>query len=242
MDFGHPQYIIVDHFLVAASCKPHRNQAVLWIATDIFGCAVCDRKTRTGYPALFPSRKKACSMPNIVFARSDCEENDVSRSEKHLNERAEERKEEEEENARNTHTVVANATIFEEKRGEEGVGITTENAPTAVPARDPAVTSGVGVSAAAMPKNPTTTINFSATGTTVVPAAAAAAAGENGEQKDPVAEEEEGKAPETVKQHSSIIQAERTDDESWDAKAGLGEAVGGWCCWRRNRRSDGGRV
>lgn len=41
--------------------------------------------------------------------------------------------------------------------------------------------------------------------------------------------------PELSKQ-GSVIKAERTDHASWDARTGLGKAVGGLCCWKASKK------
>lgn len=140
------------------------------------------------------------AMPNIrvKVRRSDCEENDVSASERHLNERAEERKVEEEQSAR-----------LGGAHAQDG-----------------------GVLAAAPASNngpPNTKIDHAAATSSSQAAPSAALGTEEGKEGTL-----EGVQ---LKKQTSIIQAERTDDESWDAKkTGLGDAVGGWCCCCRRRR------
>lgn len=113
-------------------------------------------------------------MPNIQVGRSDEAEHCVSASSHHLNERAEERKEE---------------------RGQQVAESTpvTVTQPTQPAAPAPAP-------AAAAP--------------------AAAAAVETGEKEDGV----------KMEKQASLIQAERTDDATWDANKT--ESGRGWCCWR----------
>ena len=37
------------------------------------------------------------------------------------------------------------------------------------------------------------------------------------------------------KHRLTLIRARRTDHENWDARVGLGETVGGLCCWKRGK-------
>lgn len=154
-------------------------------------------------------------MPNIRVnvRRSDCEENDVSASERHLNERAEEMKEEEAQNARcGDDTVVAvDATLEGETSTAAAAGNGVHHHSNGAPARGdgpdsaapPTVAAGAGI------------VELDGTET------------QNGELQE----------PSELKKQTSMIQAERTDHESWDARTGLGEAGGGWCCWKRSERS-----
>lgn len=136
-------------------------------------------------------------MPNIRVdvRRTDCEESDVSASHRHLNERAEERKEEDKQSAR---AKMEMAAAVESPEQGTGAGAPSQNGNTA-----------------------------HSNGTS--------APGEEQEGEPKVLERPE--APGLLTQ-TSIIQAERTDNETHDAREGQGGDRGGWwCCWRRQERA-----
>ena len=181
------------------------------------------------------------SMPHIrvEVKRSDCEENDVSASKHHLNERAEERKEEEEQIARCGETRAAAAAA--------AAAAATVAAAVAAPAVAAINGTVAAEGSSTVEANDISNNNVSdlkncdvvgrasdaTTAITTAPATVAAP-GEN-----PSSKQGEGGGEttlETLEKQTSMIQADRTDGENWDAKD-LGKTSGGCWCWRWRRRN-----
>ena len=151
----------------------------------------------------------------------------MSASKHHLNERAEERKEEEEQIARCGETRGAAAAAA------AAAGIAVADA-------DGSLTAADGTSNVSDLKNGGFVGRAADDPMIAAPAAAAAGPGEN--QNHP-SSERVGTTPEVdgrktmVEKQTSMIQADRTDGENWDAKEGLGKKGEGCCCWRWWRSS-----
>lgn len=170
-------------------------------------------------------------------------ENDVSASKHHLNERAEERKEEEEQIARCGETrAAAAATAADAAAVAAGAAAAAD---IAVADANGKLTADDGTSNVSNLKNGDIVGRVAAADatTTISAAPAAAAAAPGQENRNHAQGEGAGTAPEAderqavVEKQTSMIQADRTDGENWDAKEGLGKKSGGCCSWRWWRRS-----
>lgn len=166
-------------------------------------------------------RAGSALMPNIrvVVRRSDCEDHDVSASEGHLNERAEEKKEEAQQNARLSESSSAAAAVA--AAGGAVATVKGETRSTAANEVPQARRNGSIPTIHSTDEN----VNNGKRDSHHGPSRSGAAV-KKMHQKDV-----------DVTKQAGVIQADRTDHESWDAqRSGLADSVRGWCCWRRLRR------